>query len=424
MRADFLSCNGCEYPTTPNIDALAADGVLFENAYSNSNWTKAAIAALFTGLWPSETGAVRICQLLPDGSVSETSLSPSPATLAECLEARGYATAGFVNNPHLDAAFGFDRGFGHYAQGAMPCEEIVGQYLSWRCALGDSAKAFAYLHFLEPHAPYNPPSAYADLFGPHEAADRLFTREGGGYEDWEAFRDEVNGGGLKLSPAVVEGFRNLYAAQVARCDAAMGRLLAALKERDAYEEALIVVTADHGENFYEHMVLEHLPTTFFEEQIRVPLAVKFPRALGCEGVRIAEPVQLMDVTATISASAGGQPLGRGRSLVGAALLARARSAVIVTEAAGGFVVRFGSLKMFLKRGECLKVHRLINTSADPGERADIAARKPSFAQRALRQAEKWDAFVSARAPEGQARGASEEELRELRERLRSLGYLD
>jgi hypothetical protein len=97
---------------------------------------------------------------------------------------------------------------------------------------------------------------------------------------------------------------------------------------------------------------------------------------------------------------------------------------IITEGAGGFVVRFGGLKMFFKRGESLKVHRLVDIMGDPGERADILARKPSFAQRALKQAEEWDAFVSGRAPEGSGAAASEEELRQLRERLRALGYLN
>jgi arylsulfatase len=424
LRADFLYRRDFPQPVTPNIDELAADGVLFTNAYSNSNWTKPAVAALFTGLWPSETGVLRMYELLPDDSVTETSLSPSPETLAEGLAARGYATAGFVNNPHLDAAFGFDRGFGHYEQGALPCEEIVERYLSWRSGHRDNAETFAYLHFLEPHAPYNPPPPYAGMFGSHEAADRLFAREGGTYDDWAAFRDEVNGGGLKLSPGVVEGFRNLYAGEVARCDAAIGRLLAGLRERGAYEEALVVVTADHGENLYEHSVLEHLPTTFFEEQIRVPLVVKFPRSWRCAGVRVDQPVQLIDVTATLSATTTGEVSGRGRSLAGPSMSGRHEKREIVTEAAGGFVVRFGALKALFKRGESLKIHRLIDIDADPGERADILARKPSFAQRALKQAQKWDAFVSARAPEGRGGGASEEELKQLRERLRALGYLN
>lgn len=425
LRPDFLGCYGGRRGTSPNIDEFAAESVVFENAWSNANWTKPAVASLFTGLWASETRTLKMVTTLPDGAEVETSLPEGLDTLAETLAAAGYRTAAFANNPHIDALFGFDRGFEVYRQGAFSCDELVAMFLEWRASLGPGEPSFAYIHVLEPHAPYEPRAPYDDMFGGHEAASRIFG-DNAGFEAWAEYRDEVNAGNIVPAPSAIESFRNLYCGEVAWTDAAFARLLQALKADGTYDDTLLVLTADHGENFYENGVLGHPPITCWQGQVGIPLVMRYPAGWGVAPRRVRGTAQLFDVTATVSAAAVRRPLGRGIDLAGCSAAGRVPPRVAICEGVNRFVALVGTLKVHARVPEEGEFHisRIFRIAGDPREKLNILEDKPSFSSWFGARAEKWHRFVEARGEANTAGARTPEISDELRLRMRALGYLN
>jgi len=426
LRPDFLGCYGGERGASPNIDSWSREAVLFETAYSNANWTKPAVASLFTGLWPSETGTVRMMNVFPDGSEAESCLPAGPETLAELLASEGYRTAGFVNNPHIDAQFGFGRGFETFRQGPYSCDEILAMFQAWRDSLQRAERSFAYIHVLEPHAPYEPRAPYDDMFGPHEASERIFSGGKIEFENWAAYRDAVNAGDIVPAASAIESFRNLYTGEVAWVDSAFAGLVEALKSGGSYDETLLVFTADHGENFHEHGTLGHPPNTCWEAQIRIPLMFLFPSRWEIAPRRVEGPACLFDVTATLSRAAAGRPLGRGADLSGASAAGRVGPRVSITEGVNRFTARSGDLKVTVMtppEAE-LRISRIFDVVDDPAERHNLLDEKPSFASWFAARAGRWRRWVAANGKENRRSAQPVEADGRLRERLRALGYLN
>ena len=421
LRADHLSCYGYVRPTSPSIDSLARDSVLFENAYANANWTKPSVASFFTGLWPTETGAVTLFDNPDDPASGETPLAASARTLAEALAGRGYQTGAFVDNPHIAGRLGFARGFERFEEGG-DCDELVARYLAWSAAVGKEP-SFAYIHMLEPHAPYAPKDELRERFGavPDLGIFKLLNLD---YARFTGYRDEVNEGRAGLSRGVIDGLVTLYDAEILWADSAVGRLVGELRAKDAYDETLLVVTADHGENFCEHGVLAHPTTTFYEQQLHVPLIVKFPKSWNIRASRISGAVQLMDLTATLSAAGGAAPLGRGRVLTGYAATGAVPDTVIVSEARIGAAMRFGRLKVrSMNQGDEAGIFAIYDLQQDPAEEIDVLAKKPSFAERTTRRLVRWRRFVCASRDANTSSSRPVPAGREDLEKLRALGYL-
>jgi arylsulfatase len=423
LRPDHLSCYGYERPTSPNIDAIASEGVLFEDAYTNGNWTKPAVASLFTGRWAAETGAIKMMIKLKDGTEYFSALSPKLETTAEAVADKGYVTWAFVSNPNLSKAAGFGRGFATYIEEPADCDEIVRRFLQWQSGLPEGTRSFTYLHLLEPHAPYMPKERFRDQFGPHAEADR-FIEEGWECPKWGMYRNAVNDGGEKPSQAMLNALTNLYDAEVAWTDDAVGALVRELKARVAYDETLLIVMADHGENLYEHGYLAHPATTLFEQQIRIPIVMKPPRSWQVKPCRVSGLAQTIDVTATITSAAGGPILGRGRSLVPFSMLGRIPEEAVISECFRAFAVRDGTRKIEFAKGDAAaKPVSLYDIGDDPNETRDILLKKPSYAARMTSRGSQWLEFV--RAEEG-AKDSDAPVVRPTQaqiDQLRALGYL-
>jgi len=423
LRRDHVSCYGYHRQTTPNIDAVAADGVRFEDAYTNGSWTKPAVASLFTGLWPSETGALTMMTQLPNGEESESVLAGDVRTLAEALSRQGFRCGGFVNNPHLAEELGFGRGFDSYEQAAMTCDVIVGKFLEWRRALASDESYFAYMHFLEPHATYAPREPFRTRFLSKAEVTSEETKFSE-YAEWVAFRNEVNEKGRPVQQTAVDEMLDLYDGEIAWTDEAVGTLVKALKADGLYEEAFLVIMADHGEDFLEHGVLEHPIYGLYEEQIRIPLVMKFPKSWGIGPGVVEGRAQTADITATICAAAGADGLGRGRDLIGACALGAITETATVTQGVGRFAVRLGGLKSECREEDGkMRIAAIYDIPKDPMTRHNILSKKPSYAARTTRRLERWFDFVGTRAPSARAEEKrvvpSEERLRQ----LRALGYL-
>jgi arylsulfatase len=280
LRADHLGYGGYRRATSPFLDRLAAQGVVFENAISNSSFTRESVAALLTGRLPSRSGSTG-WHAVPPGNGPH---------LGALLHAAGYRTAFLANTLMLRAA-GFTRGFDEVQH--LPRRWDVsgaGPLLSRRAASfvrGARRPFLLYLHYLDPHAPYEP--APADLARvaetpPGPALDL--------YRDVLPRLASLLREGFGPGEARFEDLKARYDAEILGTDAALATLFDDLGTLGVLERTLVVVTADHGEEFLEHGFLDH-GWTLHQESIRVPLLFWAPGILA--PARVTELVSHVDV---------------------------------------------------------------------------------------------------------------------------------
>jgi arylsulfatase A-like enzyme/Flp pilus assembly protein TadD len=271
LRADRLPAYGYTKIRTPAIDALAADGVLFERAYAHVPQTLPAHASILTGLLPFEHGVRDNVGF---------AVKPNESMLQHALKAKGYATGGFVSAYVLRRETGIGAGFDVYDsdfRSSSP-ELSIGQVQrdgadtleraqAWLSRLG-SSKFFLFLHLYEPHVPYRPPARFAS-YAPYDG-------------------------------------------EIAYSDELVGRFIQTLKDRNLYESSTIVLLSDHGEGLGDHGELEH-GLFIYDESIRIPFVVKPARtggffgrfaSGGSGGRRVTNPVQQIDVAPTLGEAAG------------------------------------------------------------------------------------------------------------------------
>ena len=271
LRADHLSLYGYERPTSPRLDELAKDGLWFHRAYAQSGWTLASFASLLTGLYPHQHKVSR------DGCLTEQfgRMSPATVTLAEALKSSGYATAAWANNTFLAPDFGLNDGFDVYDyKGATNTEhrsasETVAAGLAWLDTLEQDKRSFLMLHFMEPHLNYVPPD---DIHGTFATAPRP---EALAYPRNPDPFSLLQQGGRTLDEAGLAYLKALYDEEILATDRALGALFDGLKARGRLDNTLLVITADHGEEFWEHGRFEH-GHDLWSELTRVPLVVHGP----------------------------------------------------------------------------------------------------------------------------------------------------
>jgi uncharacterized protein (TIRG00374 family) len=305
LRADHLSCYGSERVRTPALCSLASDGsgAIFDG-FSHASWTKPATATLLTGLLPSSHGAM-----------SKPSALPAEAELlSELLQARGYATGGIVSNINLAESFGFRQGYDEYHYlapdyllGAEESSSKLVLYNALRAvwfklkrgySVGDfyqnaetvnrvgfdflerhrTSRFFLFLHYMDPHDPY-----FAHPYDGHAIA-----RVANQHPD----------------PVLAAEMSRLYAGEIEYLDAQFAELLAKLRELGIYDQTLIALVSDHGEEFHEHGGFWH-GLTLYDEQIHVPLLVKWAAGdAPVVGDARGFVARLIDVVPTLLARAG------------------------------------------------------------------------------------------------------------------------
>jgi arylsulfatase A-like enzyme len=287
LRSDRLGVYGCERPLSPRLDAMAADSIVFTDAVAQSSWTKAAVASIFTGLWPREHGVNGPDDRLPEDL----------PTLPERLHDAGYRTAAIVANAYVGRPFGFARGFDHFEfiEHTRGRSEVLHERVTaWLDGLPDDGRPFfLYVHTIDPHAPYAPPPPYLERF----AGDVADPSVG----EVETVRGLVLGT-VDPSPDLTRDLRALYDGEVAANDASFGRLLDELEDRGALDRSVVVFTSDHGEAFGEHGTFTH-GLDLYHEVLAVPLVVRLPGGAG-GGRRVDATVQHIDLLPTLLSLAG------------------------------------------------------------------------------------------------------------------------
>jgi arylsulfatase A-like enzyme len=398
LRPDHLGCYGYPRATSPNLDAFRRDAVLFSQAIAQAPSTLPSHASIFTSLIPQHHGA---------SIARHAALSPDHVTLAEVLRSRGFATAAIHGGAQLSPVWGLDQGFDSYIF-PKPWHDFsvrVRAATTW-LAVHHRDPFFLFLHTYEVHRPYKPAPRFLAAVGVGglrtEAEDPAIGR----------LVNEVREGRRELEPSDVERVVGLYDAGIRSADEAFGRLLEWLRANGLYDEALILVTSDHGEEFGEHGMLAWHSHTLYHELLRVVLLVKLPRSRGA-GTTVDSQVRGIDVAPTVLAAAGIEPPS---AFEGASLLPLVDGGPPPPQVsvAGD---DSGQLSAIRVPGWKLDGRRLFDLAADPGETRDVA-RSHRRTVRELRE-QRRRILASRPAPRPAPAAPDAATL----ERLRALGYL-
>lgn len=278
MRPDRITPYGSARDTTPNLEALADEGLLLTNFYVNGNWTRPSTATLLTGLPPVLHGVESERDKLADQFV----------TLAEVLGDGGVTTGAVVGNGNAGSAFGLGRGFDFYAdtvkhwQGLPSAGQVVELAIPFVRQHRDQ-RFFLMLFFVDPHDPYHAPAPYENIFVADDGVRLVRSPH------WELGH---------YSPAEIERMTATYDAALHYTDAVLGRFFTALEELDLFDRSTIIVTADHGEAFGEHGVFLH-SHHFYDEIVRVPFIIKAPvmDVRGAYNYHLFETIDLLPTIA-------------------------------------------------------------------------------------------------------------------------------
>jgi arylsulfatase A-like enzyme len=424
-RPDKMGAYGFERQTTPRLDALARDpdALVFRAHHVQAPATKSSTASLFTGRYPFEHGIVtqyRAGKQPENPLVTVHALDERFETLAERLRALGYATFAVVKSFHLAVEYGFAQGFDVYVS-ANDAPSDVGRVRRFvELAAGARRPFFGYLHVNACHHPFPEPERDAAYMAQHALPyDEAARRAAGVDFTTSEVLWRIRDGSVRLDAADVRFLQLLYEAKLRATDERLARpLIEGLRGAGRYDDTLLIVTADHGEELYEHGGYAH-GHALWQEVIHVPLIVKFPRGARPAGVERATalPTQAIDLVPTLLGLLGAPPADLpGRSL----LVADAAPRLVYAETAGldGREIvrslRRGGDKLIETRGGIA----LFDLAADPGERRDLAPARP---QRSAALRDELRRLTGA-VPAAPAPTVARELPPEVRERLRSLGY--
>lgn len=424
LRADHLGCYGYPRDTSPAIDRIAAEGVLFENAVSPTSWTLPSHMSMMTGLSPAQHRITNWGRRLDDDVV----------TLAEVARESGYATAGFVAGPFVEGTYGFSNGFDvyddHSAMMPPPSHQgitspllfgLVDRYLgAWNSA-DRPVPFFIFLHLWDVHHNYQPPAPFDSMFGP--------VQEG------------VSHGKPDLldKPEDAEELMKLYDGEIRYVDTYVERLFQRLEELGIADDTILAITADHGEEFLDHGRLTHRQQ-LYEESIRVPLIIRWPEKIP-PGQVVAAQVRLQDIApslASMIAQSSAPEFGR-RSDSGASVGVDLSPLILAgaTEAEWEDItprIAFGSLdhldeKLAYARTNRFKLIRRVSPIEevqlydlwnDPDESTDLSGEMPDMVAQLSDELDHWQSRHNDQSEYFIETDVSEEH----KANLRALGYIE
>jgi len=402
-RADALSCYGNPRQTTPNIDRIAAEGVLYENAFAAAPWTLPSHASMFTGLLPSAHGTTAEYRWLDDRYV----------TIAEVLAEHGYRTLGYSNNGYVRRGTNLTQGFSHFEyhgrhrqpksrlllneyrralrrtdQGAASTTQSVIKAVTDAVSL--QRPFFVFINYMESHHPYGATPSFARWLPqgvtPQQALAVSQTEE------------PYITGEREMTVEDFDVLRALYHGDITYLDDRIGTLVEHLRKLGVLDDTVVIITSDHGELFGEHHLMKH-QWCVYNELLRVPLIVRYPPAFD-PGTRVTSVVRLVDLVPTILDIAG-PSWPDGRPLAGLSLLEPPpRVPVATAEHAfpvpwmGAFVDSYNRFDMssLLRRLKSIQTlewkyiwssdgrDELYDLSTDPGETVNLIGEHPEKAR--------------------------------------------
>ncbi|MDQ7006102.1 MAG: sulfatase [Acidobacteriota bacterium] len=438
MRADHLGCYGYSRSTSPTIDDLAAEGVVFESAISQASFSGPSYATILTGMSPQQHGVRDHPRVL----------SEEVETLAEVARRGGMRTGGFVAHSFLDPKWNYSQGFQDFRRIAPP--EGVGQHaglgpdvvdaaIAWLKDISHEQPFLLWVQLQEPHIPYNPPPPYDTLFGREPAGYRLMhdilERRVRRSRVMFSFRE------MGYSDSDLAHTIRLYDGEIAYADAQLGRLMDALRASGRFDTTLIAVTSDHGESLGEHEIYFNHDMPLYDPVIRVPWVMRYPLRLP-ENTHVAAQVRLMDLAPTLLDLVGLRaPEGAGGRSARAIIEGKEGSRIAFSEnqpykkerkdyphyrltvpgLAGKWrSVRTEDAKLILIPTAAGATEELYDLHADPAELQNLIDQRPELAKKMralLREHLQKDKGLTQGQPD------EEPQDEETLEQLRSLGYL-
>jgi len=414
LRADHLGCCGYRRNITPNIDSLAADSLLFKNAISPAPWTTPAVAALLTSQYPSVMGMFE--NVVP--------INKRFTLFSEVLKQQNYSTYGIISHALLSARLGFERGFDVFDEiNALGHEGISSPQITDKAISFLKNKHqqpfFLFAHYFDPHYNYclHPEyNYYKDYNGKLKSNHSIL-------ELWEIRQ--------KFSKDDIEFLLALYDSEIAFTDEYIGRVFGELKKQDLYDNSIIIVTADHGEEFMERGWLGHT-ITLYQEMLRVPLIMKMP---GCKPQVIDPSVGLINVIPTIYRY---MDLQVDHKLEGSPLLLDSGKSItagpIFSETFNPQVHQPGRIQPIALRSIVLGSRKLIynqvkdsieiyDFSSDPYEQNNLSAQKNLENDRLKKLLASWIKYAAKKRKPTPIPDETELFTPEQIEQLKSLGYL-
>lgn len=445
LRADWLGCYGHNSQLTPNIDRLAHSGIRFDQAISGGSWTQAAFPVLLTSSYAAMYGGC-LGRLAPE--------RPSPI---ETLASHGYSTGGFTTNVHLSRRTGFDRGFLHFtemnptevdpglrrmkggqrllqnelthsvlrpfgirtrpARLYSPAAEVTDNLCQWLGQVG--TPFFAWAHYMDVHWPYH---LEETLVQPKEIAQA--------WEDLAIMYGRANFHGRSdqdnpITTTQRDHFIELYEKSLKYLDDQIGRLITHIQNSDHADNTVIIIVADHGEEFLDHGRWGHWESNLHDEILKVPLVMWLPN--GPHGQVIRQQVRLLDLMPTIL-DLSGCPIDGSMGNSMASLLAQGESNYDGVETISEMrrdlwhrvAVRTESFK-YIWDSKRPDQPELYDLSTDPGEKQNVRDHFPQEVARFQSSVDAHRLRVAATEPAIAIPKLEVDE--EVARRLRDLGYL-
>ena len=287
LRADHLGCYGYNRDTSPHLDQLAKEGVLFDDLTAAASWTVPSHMSMFTSLYPSVHGV----------QAGNTALAEGVPTLAQSLAKSGYVTAAFVSSPTLNHWFGFNRGFQYYDDFTVIASQTGGyRHTVTNPVITDLATKwlqkhsrknfFLFLHYWDCHDDYLAPAPYSSKFDPDYKGKQNTRFIGLWPADMRA----------RISVMDLAHIVALYDGGIAYTDEHVGKILRLLQDLRLSEKTLVIVLSDHGDGFLEHGLFTH-GNSLYEEVLHVPLIMRLPGVIPA-GKRVAGNVSHVDLMPT------------------------------------------------------------------------------------------------------------------------------
>lgn len=428
LRADHLRCYGYDLRTSPAIDALAARGVRFANNYSQSNQTLPSHASLLTSLFPAEFQITRDDGNNARQQDTKLRLPDAVETLAEVAAKSGYHTGAFTGGGLVAPRYGIGQGFETFEAARSSADQGFDTSLpefkrwldDWK-AKDDGAPFFAFVHSYDVHDPYHAPPPFDTAFTERRSEDFLAQ------EGYMPTALELRHNMANPSPEQLDEIRHLYDNGIAYADRGVGLLGLILEESDAWDNTLVVLVSDHGEEFKEHGSWGHGPQ-LFDELLHVPLIVRFPHDQFAGRV-VDQIVRSIDIAPTV-AEVIDAPTGaawKGVSLM-ELLDGDGEDRPVLSELSNAQIgttsLRSGDLKVI--DVPAIGRELLFDTAADAGERIDLARSRPGALAELRDELRRWRASLAAESKALRAvpMGAEAQNLQELEaELLEKMGYV-
>jgi choline-sulfatase len=274
LRADHTHCYGAKNIKTPVLDRLAEEGAMFERFSAVEDWTKPSCATMLTGLYPNTHKA----------QTESAVLSKSVAMVSEEMKSRGLTTGAFIANGYISEKFGFKRGWDYYEnyireKKPTEAEHVFHKAAEWIDKVRDK-RFFAYIHTIDPHVPYSPPEDFIKLYDSKPYDGPIKPRMS------HVQLEEIKKGSLKVSERDKQRIEALYKGEISYHDKYLGSFMQRMADMGLLEDTLLIITADHGEEFWEHGSVGH-GHSIFQELVHVPFVV-FWKGVVPAGRRVAD----------------------------------------------------------------------------------------------------------------------------------------